>query len=169
MEFEFLVDGAPRRITLEIRDGKAFFGEGGIAVEADVRRVSASELFFTSGGRTFRIHLARDADRTFVSVDGREFVVSEAPPETVGSFEGDERTPEGSLRVRAPMPGKVIKLSVQEGEKVRKNQTLAIVEAMKMENEIQSSIDGVVRKVHVSVGDVVDADRILAEIEPKET
>ena len=40
------------------------------------------------------------------------------------------------------MPGKVIKLDVAEGEEVRKNQTLVIVEAMKMENEIKSAIDG---------------------------
>jgi biotin carboxyl carrier protein len=169
MEFEFLVDGVPRKFTLDVRDGRVLFREGGPVIEAEVRRVSATEIVFTSGGRTSRVHLARDGDRTFVSVDGREFVVSEAPPETAGSFEGDERTPEGSLRVKAPMPGKVIKLAVREGEKVRRNQTLVIVEAMKMENEIQSSIDGVVKKVHVSVGDVVDADRILAEIEPKET
>jgi biotin carboxyl carrier protein len=169
MEFEFLVDGARGRIVIDVRDGKIVFGDESPAGKAEVRRISANEITVTCGGRTSRIHLVGDGDRTFVSVDGREFVVTEALPGAVGSFDADGLTPEGSLRVRAPMPGKVIKIGVREGEKVRKNQTLAIVEAMKMENEIQTSIDGVVRKVHVSVGDVVDADRILAEIEPKET
>jgi biotin carboxyl carrier protein len=169
MEFEFLVDGAPRRISLDVRDGKIVFGGEGSAGEAEVRRISPCEILLSSGGRTTRVHIGRDGDRTFVSVDGREFLITEAPSGAAGSIDADARTPEGSLRVKAPMPGKVIKVGVREGEKVRKNQTLAIVEAMKMENEIQTSIDGVVRKVHVSVGDVVDADRILAEIEPKET
>jgi len=65
------------------------------------------------------------------------------------------------------MPGKVTKLAVSEGENVRRNQTLVIVEAMKMENEIKTSIDGVVAKVHVAAGDLVDAEKILIEIEPK--
>ncbi len=169
MEFEFLIDGAPRRISLDEREGTLRFSEGESVVEASVRRVSGSELRVSHGGRTFRVHLVRDGSRTFVSVDGREFTIVTAPAETARPRDGEERTPEGSLRVKAPMPGKVIKLGVREGERVRRNQTLVIVEAMKMENEIQTSIDGVVRKVHVSVGDIVDADRILAEIEPKET
>ena len=65
------------------------------------------------------------------------------------------------------MPGKVTKLAVSVGENVRRNQTLVIVEAMKMENEIKTSIDGVVAKVHVAAGDLVDAEKILIEIEPK--
>jgi propionyl-CoA carboxylase alpha chain len=67
------------------------------------------------------------------------------------------------------MPGKVTKVAVSEGEAVRRNQTLVIVEAMKMENEIKTSIDGVVTKIHVAAGDLVDAERPLVEIERKAT
>jgi len=66
--------------------------------------------------------------------------------------------------VKAPMPGKVIKINVAEEQPVRKNQTLAIVEAMKMENEIKSSIDGYVKKVYVSEGDIVDSEKPLLEL-----
>jgi biotin carboxyl carrier protein len=169
MEFEFLIDGALRRISLEKQEGGVRFAEGESVVEADVRQVSGNELRFSHGGRTFRVHLARDGSRAFVSVDGREFTVAEAPPETGWRRDGDERTPEGSLRVKAPMPGKVIKLGVREGDKVRKNQTLVIVEAMKMENEIQAPAEGTVKKVHVAVGELVDSERPLIEIESKET
>jgi len=65
------------------------------------------------------------------------------------------------------MPGKVTKIAVVEGEEVRKNQTLVIVEAMKMENEIKTAIDGVVKKIHVAVGDLVDSERPLIEVEKK--
>jgi biotin carboxyl carrier protein len=65
------------------------------------------------------------------------------------------------------MPGKVTKIAVVEGENVRKNQTLVIVEAMKMENEIKTAIDGVVTKIHVAVGDLVDSERPLIEVEKK--
>jgi len=65
------------------------------------------------------------------------------------------------------MPGKVIKVQVTVGESVRKNQTLVIVEAMKMENEIRSAIEGVVRKIHVAAGDLVDPERPMIELEAK--
>jgi biotin carboxyl carrier protein len=81
---------------------------------------------------------------------------------------GLEGSSQDKLLVKAPMPGKVIKINVKEKEKVRKNQTLAIVEAMKMENEIKSSIDGFIKKIHVSPGDLVDSEKPLIELESGE-
>jgi len=62
------------------------------------------------------------------------------------------------------MPGKVIKINVSEKEEVRKNQTLAIVEAMKMENEIKSTIEGYVKKIFVSAGDLVGSENPIIEL-----
>ena len=50
------------------------------------------------------------------------------------------------------MPGKVIKIPVNIGESVRKGQTLIILEAMKMENEIKASFDGIVKEIHSQRG-----------------
>ena len=166
-EFELLLDGEIRRISVEARDGGLVVREGGRVLETEVRRISANELRLRVGDRSVRIFLARDGDRTCVAVEGRQYVVSEPRAEAGRPGEADEKAGGGGLRVKAPMPGKVTKLAVSEGEKVRKNQTLVIVEAMKMENEIKTSIDGVVKKVHVAVGDLVDAEKILVEIEPK--
>jgi len=165
--FDLLLDGEVRRISVEARDGAFIVREGDRVLETEVRRVSANELRLRLEGRSVRVFLARDGERTFVAVDGRQYVVSESRAATGRPGEGDDKAAGGSLRVKAPMPGKVTKLSVSEGEEVRKNQTLVIVEAMKMENEIKTSIDGVVAKVHAAVGDLVDADKVLIEIEPK--
>ncbi len=72
----------------------------------------------------------------------------------------------GISLVKAPMPGRVIKLLVAEGDMVRKNQTLAIVEAMKMENEIKSACEAKVRRIFVAAGELVDSDRPLIELGP---
>lgn len=167
MEFEFLVDGAIRTIGVENRGRDFVFRDGENVLEAEVRKVSANELLFHFGGRTARIHLTTDAGRTHVSVAGREFIVTEAPQGHATSLKGDEKTSEGNLGIKAPMPGKVIKLSVGEGDEVRRNQTLLIVEAMKMENEVQSPVDGIIKKVHTAVGEFVDSEKPLIEIEPK--
>ena len=64
------------------------------------------------------------------------------------------------------MPGKVVKILVQENQPVEKGQTIAIVEAMKMENEIHAPIDGIVKKIFVKPGDQVNPDDALIRIEP---
>lgn len=165
--FDFLLDGEPRKISVETKDGTVVAREEGHVLEAEVRRISASEVQFRFGGRSIRVHLVRDGERTFISVGGRAFVVSEFRPEAGRFGEGEERAAETSLRVKAPMPGRVTKLAVAEGEEVRKNQTLVIVEAMKMENEIKTAFDGVVKKIHVAVGDLVDSEKPLVEVEKK--
>ena len=67
----------------------------------------------------------------------------------------------GKNTVSAPMPGKILKMMTAEGDAVRQNQALFIVEAMKMENEVVAPRDGDVEAVHfkkddlVAVGDVI--------------
>jgi pyruvate carboxylase subunit B len=62
------------------------------------------------------------------------------------------------------MPGKVAKILVKEGDKVTKGQTVAMVEAMKMENEIHAAADGTVKAIYVKVGDNITPDDPLLNI-----
>lgn len=63
------------------------------------------------------------------------------------------------------MPGKVVKLLVEVGEAVKKGQPVLILEAMKMENEIKSGIDGIVKSIKVKVGDTLEENVLLMEVE----
>ncbi|HIE59680.1 MAG TPA: biotin/lipoyl-binding protein, partial [Hydrogenothermaceae bacterium] len=69
--------------------------------------------------------------------------------------------------VVAPMPGKVAKILVEEGQEVKQGQTVAMVEAMKMENEIHAPISGVVEKIFAKVGDQVNPDEVILRIKEK--
>jgi len=66
--------------------------------------------------------------------------------------------------VEAPMPGKIIDILVEPGAEVKSGEAILILEAMKMQNEITSPIDGIVGKVLVKPEDVVNKDDILIEI-----
>jgi acetyl/propionyl-CoA carboxylase alpha subunit len=70
----------------------------------------------------------------------------------------------GPLVIVAPMPGKVVKLLVKAGDAVAANQPVAVVEAMKMENEIRSSRAGSVDTVHVKEGQTVEAQESLVTV-----
>ncbi len=168
MEFEFLVDGALRKISLEKKDKAYVIRDGETILEAEIRPISENELMVLSGGRSSTVYIARDRKRKLVFTGGCTFVICEPHPETGSLHGGDEGPAEGGRQVKASMPGKVIKLNVAEGDEVRKNQTLVVVEAMKMENEIKSAIEGIVKKIYVAAGDLVDSEKPLIELEPRE-
>lgn len=66
--------------------------------------------------------------------------------------------------VNAPLPGKIVDITVKVGDVIEAGHTVAIIEAMKMENEIPSGYSGTVRKVFVSAGDNVAANAPMIEI-----
>ena len=73
--------------------------------------------------------------------------------------------PAGEGVVTAPMPGKILRILVKEGDEVKTGQGLLVLEAMKMENEIPAPKDGVVKKILVKEGDTVDTGQALMELE----
>ncbi len=73
--------------------------------------------------------------------------------------------PVASNVVAAPLPGTITKVLVNEGDKVKKGDTLLTMEAMKMENSITAEADGIVRKIHVGVGASVNQGDALVDFE----
>jgi biotin carboxyl carrier protein len=75
--------------------------------------------------------------------------------EEMASTSGSEK------EVKAPLPGIIIDVFVSEGQKINVGDTLVVIEAMKMENEIPSEYSGTVEKIFVKKGDTVEGDQIL--------
>lgn len=74
-----------------------------------------------------------------------------------------KQTVSGSLN--SPMPGKIFKVIKNVGEEVKKGDTILILEAMKMEHSIRADKDGVVKKIHFQVGELVQGGAVLASVE----
>ena len=70
-----------------------------------------------------------------------------------------------AFSIEAPMPGKIIDIMVEEGVEVKEGEPIIILEAMKMQNEINSHITGIVKSVSVKKNETVMKDDILIEIE----
>jgi Acetyl/propionyl-CoA carboxylase, alpha subunit len=70
----------------------------------------------------------------------------------------------GSAKVNSPMPGSILKIHVNKGDVVKQGQSLLILEAMKMENDIKSPADGKVIDVKVKQGDCVSLGQVLVEV-----
>ncbi len=72
---------------------------------------------------------------------------------------------EGSVKVTAPMPGKILSTKVNAGDTVSKGDVVVILEAMKMENEISAPADGIIASVNVSSGDTVESGDVLVTMD----
>ena len=94
-----------------------------------------------------------------------ESEAAKAPAEKASAKEEKVAAPITGDTVNAPMPGRIISILVKVGDKVKAGQDVAILEAMKMENNIASDYTGIVKQILVSEGDTVAANTVLIEIE----
>ncbi len=127
---------------------------------------SESPRFLLGDGDTLRRGYAvRSQDDIFLHIGGRAYRIKELSEDNVA----DDDSHSSDLSVVAPMPGTVIKVLVKEGDVVTRRQSLVIVEAMKMENEVRAPADAIVKKVMVETGEKVGFGQHLVELAPPET
>jgi glutaconyl-CoA decarboxylase len=94
-------------------------------------------------------------------------VASAAPAAPVAAAPAARLRPAaGQGTVLSPLPGKVLAVLAQAGQKVKRGDLLLVIEAMKMENEIFAGEAGLVHKVHVAAGQNVETGDLLAELAP---
>lgn len=86
----------------------------------------------------------------------------EAPPAVIRT-RPPQKLPEDRY-CRCPITGRVVSIVAPPGQKVRKNETVVVVEAMKMEINVGPAVDGVVETMHVSPGDMVKTGQVLFEL-----
>jgi acetyl-CoA carboxylase biotin carboxylase subunit len=159
----------------------------GIKQEIRFVRLKGDHLEFSLNGRTGQASLQYDPGRQRLWLDGVSHAVFIGQDEkgrytvTYRGFEFAIERPDmaGPDNVRfaetsgmnidpgnivSPMPGRVLKINVSAGDEVKKGQVLMVVEAMKMENNILSPTDGVIDKLLVKEGDMVDGSARLVHL-----
>ncbi len=103
-------------------------------------------------------------NKSFIDIDG--LLIELGLPGDDGNNAGGAAGLVGEKdKIFAPMPGKIVKLLVKDGEKVKVKQPLVIVEAMKMEHQINSPSDGKVKSINFSDGDQVDTETPIIELD----
>jgi pyruvate carboxylase subunit B len=119
-------------------------------------------------GRSVPVYVQAETDGTFtVSLKGtqRKVRVQDAQALLLERFGVDRGEGGASREVRAPMPGLVLRVAVEAGQEVAEGDSLVVLEAMKMENELKAQAAGTVAAVHVSAGDAVAKNAILIAFE----
>ncbi len=158
----------------------------GREVPVDLTVLPSGEVRAVVEGRTLTIDAYDHGGAVHLDIDGRsvELWMEGAPPEVgvvasssrfyarvenertraLGGVQG-AKAGGGEGLITSPMPGRVLKILVAEGDEIQAGHPLIVVEAMKMENELSSTRDGRVKKVYVSAGATVEGGAKLVEIE----
>ena len=133
------------------------------SIELEINELPNSRYIIKSGDRIIRGYAIKKKDYIFIHINGCSWNFKDVTNEDVSvhSAGGD-----GDNKIVSPMPGSVIKILVNEGDKVELDQPLVIVEAMKMENEVHSQMNGIVDKVLVESGQQVGFGELLIELAP---
>ncbi len=133
-------------------------------VEADVHLVRPGVLSLLIAGQSYRIVLDPDTTDPALHVGPRRIPYRIDDPRSLRSRRRHAGA-QGPVTLKASMPGRVVRVLVEKDDIVAAHQGVLVLEAMKMQNEMQSPRDGRVRELRVSAGDTVSAGDILAIIE----
>jgi biotin carboxyl carrier protein len=113
--------------------------------------------------RSIEVVVTEKNDGCLVMLGGRQIMVVLGDVRT--ALRHAHQGQQGTAEVRAPMPGKVIRVLVKDGDSVTANQGIVVMEAMKMQNEIKSPKNGIVKRIGVTTGSAVNSGDLLAEVE----
>jgi acetyl/propionyl-CoA carboxylase alpha subunit len=168
LEYEFTVQGEKHAVRLDGKPPHARVSVGGREYDVDWTQVPGGAISMIVGSRSLTARVARRDGGLVVWVGGHKLVLETgSADESVAGSAGAHAGASGIIK--APMPGSVVKVLVAPGDQVSVGRSLVIVEAMKMENEVRSPVDGVVKAVNVKAGDSVGTTEVMVEVEPKES
>ncbi|RLF91103.1 acetyl-CoA carboxylase biotin carboxyl carrier protein subunit [Thermococci archaeon] len=139
---KIIVDGTPYEVEVEELSGGRFK----VSFEGESYEVQAKDLGIPT------------------TVAPPEVVTTPVAPVSAPVSVPAKPQPVGGNVVSAPMPGKILRILVKEGEQVKTGQGLLVLEAMKMENEIPSPKDGIIKSILIKEGDTVDTGQALIEL-----
>ena len=163
--YELVLEGRRQTLSLKRSGDRARVELAGKSFEVDVSQLSEGSFSLILEGRSHDVSVSPHPGGFQVFVDGEGFQVGLHDPRRGDPLASGRAEAAGPMAVSAPMPGKVVRILIAQGEAVRKGQGLVVVEAMKMQNELPSPKSGRVRAVRAAQGQTVNAGEPLVEVE----
>ena len=165
MTFEVQVDEALTKLEVR-REGNEYRFRLGSGDEKTAHMIHVEPGLFSvlAGGRSYEARAETGEDCTWITIQNHRFRIAITDPrrwspKRTGAHRHDREN------IIAPMPGKIVRVLVAQGERVESGQGIVVVEAMKMQNEMKAHRGGRIAAIPVREGETVPAGAILATIE----
>jgi pyruvate carboxylase subunit B len=165
---KYVIELDGERSDVELDSGIARLGD--LSLPASIAELEGTPVHLVSlADEVHRVVVKRGRGRGSYTIwiGGYRFVVEalDERARAIRDITAAAHVPSGPAPVIAPMPGLVVRVSVEVGDRVSAGQGVVVMEAMKMENELRSAADGKVRAVLVEVGTAVEKGATLIELE----
>lgn len=165
MIYEVIVEGKPHQLALE-RTGagwKCVLDGNTLQVDAVLTRHDVLSILLA--GRSYEVKREQTETDLHMWVGSERFGVEVRDPRSLRGRRATSAEEHGPKKLAAPMPGRVVRVLVEEKSPVEAGQGVIVVEAMKMQNEIKSPKKGIVQKIMAAAGSTVNAGDVLAIVE----
>lgn len=136
--------------------------------ELEAHKIKDGVYLFKHEGKVFECRVERtekQRDCFHVHLQNQTFTINLYDPKRLRGAQGASEHADGLIEICAPMPGKVVRLLVEAGAEIKQGEGVVVVEAMKMQNEMKSPKDGIVKEFRAKAGDTVNGGDVLAVIE----
>ncbi len=169
MKLQVSVDDRPAELSFEEASAEWRFDyrpQDGLARSGTASLVRAEPGIYSVliEGLAYEVRVVAGPDGYYVDIGGRRSVVKVIDPRALSST-GPGQGSQGRQTVTAPMPGKVVRVLIAEGDEVAAGAGLIVVEAMKMQNELKSPKAGRIVQLKAQVGATVKLGELLAVVE----
>jgi len=166
MKIELEIDGQIIEADFSMADGSARLTFGGATREAQVSEPEPGMFTIIINDRVYRCALEKSPGGAVeVIVNGKRVPVAARDKKNLRGQAGAAAGASGKVDLSSPMPGKIVRVMLKAGDEVAAHQGVLVVEAMKMQNEVQSPKAGKVAEINVAEGQTVNAGEVLAIIE----
>ena len=166
MKFAATVGSRTHVVDVIHDDGGYRITIGGTVWNVDARQTAHGTYSLLVDGASYTSDIDGGGGTYAVTVGGETYAiqVEEHTRYVIRTHGGTSGGGAGQI-LKAPLPGKITHVAVREGETVTTGQSLVVIEAMKMENELKATASGVVREIRVAAGHAVNAGDVLVVIE----
>jgi biotin carboxyl carrier protein len=166
MTYDIIVDGKTHRVEVTRGENLWSCRVDGQEMEVDAALTARDVLSVLIGGKAYEIKREQSLQGDVHMVIGSaRYAVEVQDPRSLRTRRGVAGADVGPQKIRAAMPGKIVRVLVAEGSEVKAGEGVIVMEAMKMQNEMKSPKDGKVQKILTAEGSTVNAGDTLAVIE----
>lgn len=137
---------------------------GGRTYTLEGRCIQPGVYWFNWNNRSIEVAITPNGDGYIASIAHHQIPIEVLDTRTA-LRKAAQHGQAGVAEIRAPMPGKIVRILLPEGSAVQVNQGILVMEAMKMQNEIKSPKNGILRKFDVTEGMAVNAGDVVATVE----
>lgn len=156
------INSQKHEIKIERKDEKIFAEVDGRQYELEASEPESNVFLLKHNNRIYQVYVSPN---NLISLENHQFEINLTDPKRLRGAGDIGGQTDGAAEIKTAMPGKIVRVLAERESEIKKGEGVIVVEAMKMQNELKSPKDGIVKEIRFAEGATVNAGDILVIIE----